>query len=60
MKEKIIRNIYYYKNYYLDFFNSIDFEVRQKFNWTLKLISTVEESRLSILNILRVPLVYTK
>ncbi len=43
MKEKNFRNIFYYKNYYLDFFNSLDYEVRQKFNWTLKLISTVDK-----------------
>ena len=42
MKENNIRNIFYYKNYYLDFFNSLDNEVRQKFNWTLRLISTVD------------------
>jgi phage-related protein len=50
MKEKNFRNIFYYKNYYLDFFNSLDYEVRQKFNWTLKLISTVD----------RVPVKYFK
>lgn len=50
MKEKNIRSIFYYKNYYLDFFNSLDYEVRQKFNWTLKLISQVE----------RVPVKYFK
>ena len=50
MKEKIIRNIFYYRNYYLDFFNTLDFEVKQKFNWTLKLISTVD----------RVPVKYFK
>jgi hypothetical protein len=38
MNERNIRNIFYYKNYYLDFFNSLDYEVRQKFNWTLKLL----------------------
>ena len=42
MKEKNTRNIFYFKNYYLDFFHSLDYEVRQKFNWTLKLISTVD------------------
>jgi phage-related protein len=39
---KNTRKIFYYKNYYLDFFNLLDHNVRQKFNWTLKLISTVE------------------
>lgn len=42
MKNKI-RDIFYYKNYYLDFFNSLDYETRMKFNWTLMLISTVEK-----------------
>ena len=42
MGEKVIRNIFYYKSYYLDFFNTLDDEVKRKFNWTLKLIATVE------------------
>jgi phage-related protein len=41
MEEKIIRNIFYYKHYYLDFFEQLKPEVKRKFNWTLKLISTV-------------------
>jgi hypothetical protein len=36
MDEKYIRNIFYYKNYYLDFFKTLDIEVKKKFNWTLK------------------------
>ena len=50
MDEKNIRNIFYYKNYYLNFFKTLDLKVREKFNWTLKLISTVE----------RVPVKYFK
>lgn len=50
MKEKNIRNIFYYRNYYLSFFINLDDEVKQKFNWTLKLISTVD----------RVPVKYFK
>ncbi len=50
MENKIIRNILYYKNYYLDFFNTLDFKVKRKLNWTLKLISEVE----------RVPIKYFK
>lgn len=42
MKENFIRNIYYYKKYYLEFFNSLDDKVKEKFNWTLKLISIIE------------------
>jgi len=50
VKEKKYRSIFYYKNYYLDFFNTIDYEVQKKFNWTLKLIATVD----------RVPVKYFK
>jgi len=43
MNEKFIRSILYYKNYFLDFFETLDSEVKLKFNWTLKLIATVEK-----------------
>jgi phage-related protein len=43
MSEKFIRSIFYYKNYYLDFFENLDSEVKKKFNWTLKLIATIEK-----------------
>ncbi len=39
---KFVRNIYYYKNYYLNFFESLEPEVKTKFNWTLGLIATLE------------------
>ena len=42
MNEKFIWNIYYYKNYYLDFFETLRPEVKKKFNWTLQLISTIK------------------
>jgi phage-related protein len=42
MNEEYKRNIFYYKRYYLDFFESLDDEVKKKFNWTLKLIATIE------------------
>ncbi len=42
MKEKLVRHIFYYKNYYLDFFNSLNPEVKRKFNWTLQLISEID------------------
>jgi hypothetical protein len=35
MSNNKIRKIFYYKNYYLNFFNNLDNEVKQKFNWTL-------------------------
>ena len=43
MNEKFIRSILYYRNYYLDFFETLDSEVKLKLNWTLKLIATVEK-----------------
>ena len=42
-KDEFIRDIVYYKNYYLDFFNTLNPKVRLKFNWTLKLIATVDK-----------------
>ncbi len=42
MDEKTIRNIYYYKNYYLDFFEQLKPDVKRKFNWTLKFIATID------------------
>lgn len=42
MSVKFIRNIVYYKNYYLDFFDTLKPEVQKKFNWTLLLIATLE------------------
>jgi phage-related protein len=42
MEEKNIRNIFYYKTYYLDFFEQLKPEVKRKFNWTLKLIASIE------------------
>jgi phage-related protein len=43
MENKLIREIYYYKDYYLSFFESLKPEVQKKFNWTLQLISTLEK-----------------
>ncbi|HQB77923.1 MAG TPA: type II toxin-antitoxin system RelE/ParE family toxin [Tenuifilaceae bacterium] len=42
MEEKLLRNILYYKHYYLEFFERLKPEVKKKFNWTLKLIATTE------------------
>lgn len=36
------RDIFYYEDYYLEFYNTLRPEVKEKFNWTLKLISTTE------------------
>ena len=43
MEEKFIRNIFYYKDYYLDFFATLKQEVKKKFNWTLKLIAILDK-----------------
>lgn len=40
MNGKFIREVIYYEDYYLDFFNAQREDVRKKFNWTLQLIST--------------------
>jgi phage-related protein len=50
MNELFIRDIYYYKDYYLDFFETLKPDVKRKFNWTLKLIATID----------RVPVKYFK
>ena len=42
MEEKFIRNIFYYKDYYLEFFSALKEPVKRKFNWTLKLIATID------------------
>jgi phage-related protein len=40
MNGKFIREVIYYEDYYLDFFNVQKEDVKKKFNWTLMLIST--------------------
>jgi phage-related protein len=50
VNEKFIRHIFYYKDYYLDFLETLKPEVKKKFSWTLQLISTIE----------RVPIKYFK
>ena len=42
MENEFIREILYYKEYYLDFFKKQKPEVKKKFNWTLQLIATIE------------------
>lgn len=37
-----VREVFYYKNYYLDFFESLNPEVKKQFNWTIQLISSIE------------------
>ena len=37
-----IREIYYFRDYYINFFNELDAKVKLKFNWTLQLIATLD------------------
>jgi phage-related protein len=48
--QSFIRNIFFYKRYFLDFFSELDEDVKRKFDWTLQLIATTE----------RVPVKYFK
>lgn len=43
MNEKFIRDIFYYKDYYLEFFEKLKPDVQKKFNWTLQLLATMEK-----------------
>ncbi|MDQ3112370.1 MAG: type II toxin-antitoxin system RelE/ParE family toxin [Bacteroidota bacterium] len=38
MSEKLPREIYYYKDYYLKFFSKQSPEIQKKINWTLELL----------------------
>ncbi len=42
MGQKFIRHIFYYKQYFLKFFDEQTDDVQRKFNWTLELISTID------------------
>ncbi|MBK7127999.1 MAG: type II toxin-antitoxin system RelE/ParE family toxin [Crocinitomicaceae bacterium] len=42
MEKKPNREIFYYKRYYLDFFEKLRPEVKKKFNWTLQLIMSID------------------
>lgn len=42
MSDKYLREIFYYKDYYLVFFETLKPEVQKKLNWTLQLIATIE------------------
>lgn len=43
IQEKFIRDIFYYQNYYLEFFDTLKPEVKRKLNWTLQLIATIDK-----------------
>ena len=60
VENNFIRNIFYYKQFYLDFFSSLKPEVQKKFNWTLQLIATIDRVPENTLNIYLDQLVYMK
>ena len=43
MHGKIIRGIFYFEDYYLQFYDGLKPEVKKKFNWTLELIATLDK-----------------
>jgi len=42
VQEKFIREIFYYKNFYLNFFDTLKPNVKKKLNWALQLLSTID------------------
>jgi len=42
-RNQTIREIFYYKNYYLDFFETLNPGTKKKFNWTLQLIARLDK-----------------
>ena len=42
MEQNLIRHVFYYKNYYPDFYKRQTKDVQKKFNWTLELIEKIE------------------
>ena len=42
MGDKHFREIFFYKDYYLDFFKTLKPHVQKKINWTLQLIATID------------------
>lgn len=43
MEQKFIRHVFYYRNYFLDFYKQQTKDVQKKFNWTLELISVIDK-----------------
>jgi phage-related protein len=43
MQDNFIRDIFYFEDYYLNFYEGLKPEVRKKFNWTLQLIATIDK-----------------
>ena len=43
MEQKFVRNVFYFKNYFLNFYRQQTKDVQKKFNWTLELISVIDK-----------------
>ena len=43
MEEKLIRDVFFYKNYYRTFFETLKPDAKNKFIWTLRLITTLDK-----------------
>lgn len=43
MNERFIRDIFYFEDYYLEFYEGLKPAVKKKFNWTLELIATIDK-----------------
>ena len=42
MGQNFLRDIFYYKRYFLSFYNEQTEDVQKKFDWTLELIATID------------------
>ena len=42
MEQNFIQEIFYYKHYFLEFFDELNEDVQKKFNWTMELIATID------------------
>ena len=42
MRKRFLREVYYFKDYYLNFYNTLNTDVQTNFNWTIQLIATIE------------------
>jgi phage-related protein len=40
--QNFIRHIFYYKHYFLEFYDEQTKDVQRKFNWTLELVATID------------------
>jgi phage-related protein len=43
VEQKFVRHVFYYKNYFLDFYKEQAKDVQKKFLWTLELISVIDK-----------------